>query len=70
MAKSNAPGIRDLPDFRISLRLMLAVTMSVQDRISDAKAVLKPGDCERAAEPSAQGLRPAYQQLRSSGICA
>lgn len=69
MAKSDRPGIRDLPDFRISLRLILAVTMSVQGRVGDAKAVLEPGDCERAAEPSATGLTPAYQQLRDTKIC-
>jgi rhomboid protease GluP len=69
MAKSDQPGLRDLPDFRISLRLMLAVTMSVQGRIGDAKAVLLPGDCERAADPSATGLEPAYRQLRDTKIC-
>lgn len=69
MAKSDQPGIRDLPDFRISLRLMLAITMSVQGRIGDAKAVLLPGDCERAADPSATGLEPAYRQLRDTKIC-
>jgi rhomboid protease GluP len=69
MAKSDQPGIRDLPDFRISLRLMLAITMSVQGRIDDAKAVLLPGDCERAADPSATGLEPAYRQLRDTKIC-
>jgi hypothetical protein len=69
MAKSDQPGLRDLPDFRISLRLMLAVTMSVQGRIGDAKAVLLPGDSERAADPSATGLEPAYRQLRDTKIC-
>jgi rhomboid protease GluP len=69
MARSDQPGIRDLPDFRISLRLMLAVTMSVQDRVGDARAVLNPGDCERAADPSATGLSPAYRQLRDTKIC-
>lgn len=70
MAKSDVPGIADIPDFRISLRLMLAVTMSAQDRIAEAKAALEPGDCARAASPSATGLHAAYNQLRSTGICS
>lgn len=69
MAKSDRPGIRDLPDFRITLRLMLAVTMSAQGRAGDAKAVLEPGDCERAGDPSADGLSAAYRQLRDTNIC-
>jgi hypothetical protein len=43
--------------------------MSVQDRVGDARAVLNPGDCERAADPSATGLSPAYRQLRDAKIC-
>ncbi|HEY4124716.1 MAG TPA: rhomboid family intramembrane serine protease [Rhizomicrobium sp.] len=72
MEKSEAPGMEyfpGLPDLRISLRLILAVTMSVQHRVGDAKAILHPGDCERATAPDASSLRAAYQQLQQTGIC-
>jgi rhomboid protease GluP len=69
MAKSDRPGIRDLPDFRISLRLMLAATMSIQGRTGDAKAVLQAGDCERAGSSPATGPTPAYRLLRDTKIC-
>lgn len=72
MDKSDQPVVRDLPDlsdFRISLRLILAITMSAQNRVADARAVLQPGDCERAAEPSATDLTAAYRQLRDTKIC-
>ncbi len=69
MAKSEAPGLEDVDEYRIKIRLILAVTMTAQDRIDDAKAVLKPGDCRIASQPESDDLSAAYQRLRDTGVC-
>ena len=69
MAKSEAPGLEGMEEYRIKIRLILAVTMTAQDRIEDAKAVLKPGDCRLASEPDSDDLSAAYQRLRETGVC-
>jgi len=68
MAKSEAPGLEGMEKYRLEIRLILAVTMTVQDRIDDAKAILKPGDCNLASDGSGD-LSAAYQQLRDSKVC-
>jgi rhomboid protease GluP len=66
MAKSQAPGMEA---YRIKIRLILAVTMTAQNRIDDAKAILEPGDCKIASQPNSDGLGAAYRRLRQTGVC-
>ena len=46
---------------------MLSLTMSVQDRADNARAILKPGDCAYAASDG--DMQAAYNALHQRKIC-
>jgi rhomboid protease GluP len=54
---------------RPTVRLLLALTMSVQRRFDDARAVLEPGDCALAASPSNANMSEVYQNLKEAQVC-
>ncbi len=65
LSQSDTAGIA--PKFRTSIRLMLSLTMSVQDHTDDARAILKPGDCAYAASDG--DMQAAYNALHQRKIC-
>ncbi len=54
---------------RSTVRLLLALTMSIQRRFDDARAVLEPGDCELAASPSNADMSEVYHDLKEAQVC-